>query len=93
MCAFSPYFSLEHGHIPQLYALHSGGRSHPALLFLMAKQGQTLIAILFGLVQMGGTRIQKHMPGDRKRLSNPPLRVGADQANAVFFQFHGKSSW
>ncbi|WP_226842667.1 hypothetical protein, partial [Acidithiobacillus thiooxidans] len=29
----------------------------------------------------------------RKRLSNPPLRVGADQANAVFFQFHGKSSW
>ncbi|WP_215866172.1 hypothetical protein, partial [Acidithiobacillus thiooxidans] len=30
---------------------------------------------------------------ERKRLSNPPLRVGADQANAVFFQFHGKSSW
>ena len=30
---------------------------------------------------------------DRKRLSNPPLRIGADQANAVFFQFQGKSSW
>jgi len=28
-----------------------------------------------------------------KRLSNPPLRVGADQANADFFQFHGRSSW
>ncbi|PKY11503.1 hypothetical protein B1757_04635 [Acidithiobacillus marinus] len=28
-----------------------------------------------------------------KRLSNPLLRVGADQANADFFQFHGKSSW
>ena len=28
-----------------------------------------------------------------KRLANPPLRVGANQANAVFFQFHGKSSW
>ena len=27
-----------------------------------------------------------------KRLSNPPLRIGADQANADFFQFHGKSS-
>ncbi|WP_035192154.1 hypothetical protein, partial [Acidithiobacillus ferrivorans] len=26
---------------------------------------------------------------ERKRLSNPPLRVGADQANAVFFQFQG----
>ncbi|WP_215866647.1 hypothetical protein, partial [Acidithiobacillus thiooxidans] len=39
------------------------------------------------VVQIGaGTTI-------RKRLSNPPLRVGADQANAVFFQFHGKSSW
>ena len=29
----------------------------------------------------------------RKRLSNPPLRVVADQGNAVFFQFQGKSSW
>ena len=29
----------------------------------------------------------------RKRSANPPLRVGADQGNAVFFQFHGKSSW
>ena len=28
-----------------------------------------------------------------KRLSNPLLRVGADQATAVFFQFQGKSSW
>ena len=30
---------------------------------------------------------------DRKRSANPPLRVSADQGNAVFFQFHGKSSW
>ncbi|EGQ63381.1 sensory box-containing diguanylate cyclase, putative, partial [Acidithiobacillus sp. GGI-221] len=29
----------------------------------------------------------------RKRSANPPLRVGANQANADFFQFHGKSSW
>ena len=33
------------------------------------------------------------MPINRKRSANPPLRVGADQGNAVFFQFHGKSSW
>ena len=30
---------------------------------------------------------------DRKRSANPRLRVGANQGNAVFFQFHGKSSW
>ena len=30
---------------------------------------------------------------DGNRLSNPLLRVGADQATAVFFQFQGKSSW
>ncbi|TQN49196.1 hypothetical protein DLNHIDIE_03486 [Acidithiobacillus thiooxidans ATCC 19377] len=29
----------------------------------------------------------------RKRSANPPLRIGANQANADFFQFHGKSSW
>ncbi|MGR2929856.1 hypothetical protein NLI95_10660, partial [Acidithiobacillus ferriphilus] len=29
----------------------------------------------------------------RKRSANPPLRVGANQGNAVFFQFHGRSSW
>ena len=28
-----------------------------------------------------------------KRSANPPLRVGANQGNAVFFQFHGRSSW
>jgi len=28
-----------------------------------------------------------------KRSANPPLRIGANQANADFFQFHGKSSW
>ena len=33
------------------------------------------------------------MPVVGKRSANPPLRVGADQGNAVFFQFHGKSSW
>ena len=29
----------------------------------------------------------------RKRSANPRLRVGANQGNAVFFQFHGRSSW
>ena len=28
-----------------------------------------------------------------KRSANPPLRVGANQANADFFQFQGRSSW
>ena len=37
--------------------------------------------------------MKAHVATDRKRLGNPPLRVGADQGNAVFFQFHGKSSW
>ena len=32
-------------------------------------------------------------PFDRKRSANPPLRVGANQAKADFFQFHGRSSW
>jgi len=32
-------------------------------------------------------------PFGRKRPANPPLRIGANQAKADFFQFHGKSSW
>jgi len=37
--------------------------------------------------------LQSVNASNSKRLTNPPLRVGADQANAVFFQFQGKSSW
>ena len=34
-----------------------------------------------------------HWESIRKRSANPPLRVGANQAKADFFQFHGRSSW
>ena len=51
--------------------------------------GCTLQARARILVVENGTRIC----GYGKRSANPPLRVSADQGNAVFFQFHGKSSW
>ena len=64
-------------------------------LILHAKTGEPLLIALHKayLRWLATQKFPSRIPPDGKRLANPPLRVGTNQAKADFFQFHGKSSW